>query len=418
MSPLIPQDPDALKRHLAREVAALRETARHGAGVRLEDVPAPAGAAPADAAGERCACGSRGPGHGCCGEGDGSDPWACVGATLPAIPLSAALFAPVRDEEGRTVDFTVEAGNHVRAAQWLEAPDRQVGRRLLEVQPGAAVGGLVGALDSVLESGRALKGYALDYTEQHSDGLHRTKLLYDASSCGGKVLATWRAAHNRGELLSLDAQYIASMGWGTWDLLSGEVTWSEGLSSIFRTDPARPAALAELCDMVLPEDVARFAKFLLALVDGEEPPGTEIRFSVLGEIRTLHLVGHPVIATDGLPWSVHVIARDLTSQVRSRQRLAATRSGGSPPPCARRCCRRSPPSWPRRACAWRPPTCRRRRRPPWAGTGTSAGCCRTAGSCSPSATPAATGWLPWPGWRSSGMPSRVSRTPPEPMRAS
>ncbi|MFB8394762.1 PP2C family protein-serine/threonine phosphatase [Streptomyces yangpuensis] len=325
MTPLIPQDPDTLKQHLAREVRALRETARHGAGVRLEEGSAPPGAAPADEAGERCACGTRATGHGCRGEGDGPDPWACVRATLPAIPLSAALFAPLRDEDGVTVDFTVEAGNHVRAAEWLESPDRQVGRRLLEVQPGAAVGGLVGALDSVLDTGRALKGYALDYTEQRGDGLHRTKLLYDASSCGGKVLATWRAAHDRRELLSLDAQYIASMGWGTWDLLSGEVVWSEGLSSIFRTDPARPPALAELCDMVLLEDVARFAKFLLALVDGEEPSGTEIRFGVLGEIRTLHLVGHPVIATDGLPWSVHVIARDLTSQVRSRQRLAATR---------------------------------------------------------------------------------------------
>ncbi|WP_259656376.1 hypothetical protein [Streptomyces sp. gCLA4] len=251
MTPLIPQDPDTLKRHLAREVRALRETARHGAGVRLEEGSAPPGAAPADEAGERCACGTRATGHGCRGEGDGPDPWACVRATLPAIPLSAALFAPLRDEDGVTVDFTVEAGNHVRAAEWLESPDRQVGRRLLEVQPGAAVGGLVGALGSVLDTGRALKGYALDYTEQRGDGLHRTKLLYDASSCGGKVLATWRAAHDRRELLSLDAQYIASMGWGTWDLLSGEVVWSEGLSSIFRTDPARPPALAELCDMVL-----------------------------------------------------------------------------------------------------------------------------------------------------------------------
>ncbi|MGR4880885.1 PP2C family protein-serine/threonine phosphatase [Streptomyces sp. LARHCF249] len=325
MSPLIPQDPDTLKQHLAREVRALREAARHGAGVRLDERPAPDGAPSADSGEELCPCGTAGPGHGCGDVVEGHDPWECVCATLPAIPLSAALFTPVRDETGRTVDFTVQAGNHVRAAEWLEAPDRQIGRRLLEVQPGAAVGGLVRALDSVLDTGRALKAYALDYTEQRSDGLHRTKLLYDASSCGDKVLATWRAAHNRMELLSLDAQYIASMGWGTWDLLSGEVAWSEGLSSIFRNDPSRPLTLAELCDMVLLDDVPRFGKFLLALVDGEEPSGTEIRFSVLGEVRTLHLVGHPVIAIDGLPWSVHVIARDLTSQVRSRQRLAATR---------------------------------------------------------------------------------------------
>ncbi|GHI83316.1 SpoIIE family protein phosphatase [Streptomyces xanthophaeus] len=69
----------------------------------------------------------------------------------------------------------------------------------------------------------------------------------------------------------------------------------------------------------------QFAKLLTHLLDGEEPPGAEVRFGVPGDVRTLHLVGRPVVATDGLVWSVHLIARDLTAQVRSRQRLAATR---------------------------------------------------------------------------------------------
>ncbi|MEV7442575.1 PP2C family protein-serine/threonine phosphatase [Streptomyces sp. NPDC091204] len=165
----------------------------------------------------------------------------------------------------------------------------------------------------------------MDYTERRGDGLHRTQLLYEAASCGDNVLATWRPTHDRAELLSRDAQYIASMGWGTWDLLSGDTTWSEGLCWLFRTDATRPLSLPELCDAVLLEDVPRFGKLLTGLLDGEEPPGVEVRFSVFGEIRTLHLVGRPVLSTDGLVWSVHLIARGLTTQVRSRQRLAATR---------------------------------------------------------------------------------------------
>lgn len=316
--PFTPQDPQTLKQLIAREVESLRLAASRHAGVRTDEEAPPGGPA--------CPCGGgEGQGHGCGDAGDEHDPWACVCATLPAIPVSAALLVPVRDDAGRTVDFTVRAGNHVRAAEWLEAPDRTVGRRLLEVQPGAAAGGLLDALSEVLDTGRALRAYAVDYTEQRLDGLHRTALLYDAASCGDNVLATWRPARNRTELLSLDAQYIASMGWGTWDLLSGRVTWSEGLATIFRAENGRPFSLAELCDAVLLEDVWRFGKLLTRLLDGEEPPGAEIRFSVVGEVRTLHLVGHPVIARDGLPWAVHLIARDLTAQVRSRQRLAATR---------------------------------------------------------------------------------------------
>ncbi|MGW7029239.1 PP2C family protein-serine/threonine phosphatase [Streptomyces xanthophaeus] len=328
MTPVIPQDPDTLKQVVAREVAALRTAARRDAGVRLDDRPAsadPPRPTPGEAA-PRCPCGAGdGPGHACGDPGAGHDPWACVCATLPAIPVSAALLVPVRDGKGRAVDFTVRAGNHVRSVDWLDAPDRQIGHRLLDVQPGAAAGGLIDALAGVLDTGHALQSYAVDYTEQRSDGLHRARLLYEAASCGDQVLATWRPARNRTEMLSLDAQYIASMGWGTWDLLSGETTWSEGLHAIFRTEQGRPLSLADLCDAVLLDDVPGFARTLTALLDGEEPPGSDIRFSVLGEIRTLHLVGHPVIARDGFPWALHLIVRDLTAQVRSRQRLAATR---------------------------------------------------------------------------------------------
>lgn len=324
MTPVVPQDPAALKLLIAREVAALRAAARRDAGVRQDDAPRVEGSPTG------CPCGGgEGASHSCSPEGsDGPcdhDPWGCVCAALPAVPVSAALLAPVRDEDGRLVDFTVRAGNHVRSAQWLDAPDAQVGRRLVEVQPGAVAGGLVDALGAVLDTGRAVHSYAVDYTEQRRDGLHRTKLLYDAASCGDKVLATWRPALNRTEMMSLDAQYIASMGWGTWDLLSGTVVWSEGLASIFRTDPARPLSLIDLCDAVLAQDVPRFANVMTALLDGEEPPGADVRFTVLGEVRTLRLVGHPVTATDGLPWLLRLIVRDLTSQVRSRQRLAATR---------------------------------------------------------------------------------------------
>ncbi|MFF4011347.1 hypothetical protein [Streptomyces sp. NPDC001717] len=226
MTPLIPQDCDSLKQLVRREVTALRTAARRDAGVRLDD-----GAETGPQGDERapvCACGGpEGHGHACADGAEGEqDHWGCVCATLPAIPVSAALLEPVRDGDGTTVDFTVKAGNHVRSALWLDAPNRQIGRRILEVQPGAAAGGLIGAPAGVLGTGRPLQAQAVDYTEQRSDGLHRTQLLYDAASCGDKVLVTWRPARNRTELLSLDAQYIASMGWGTWDLLSGSTIWS------------------------------------------------------------------------------------------------------------------------------------------------------------------------------------------------
>ncbi|MET9962196.1 PP2C family protein-serine/threonine phosphatase [Streptomyces sp. NPDC006326] len=327
MSPAVPDDPEGLKLLIAREVAALRAAAGRSAGVRHED-PAPAAPPPAtgEPAPQACPCGgSQERGHSCGDAAEGHDPWGCVCATLPAIPVSAALLAPVEDDNGRTVDFVVRAGNHVRSAEWLDAPDRQVGQRLLAARPGAEAGGLLAALTGVLRTGRALKGHPVDYTEWRTGRLHRTTLLYDAASCDGQVLATWRPAHAHTELMSLEAQYIASMGWAHFDLLSGACTWSDGLGAIFRTGPEGRMTLTDLCDAVLVEDVGRFGRLLRELFDGEEPPGTDIRFSIHGDVRTLHVVGRPVIDTHGLPWALYLIARDLTPQVRSRQRLAASR---------------------------------------------------------------------------------------------
>ncbi|MDA5282683.1 PP2C family protein-serine/threonine phosphatase [Streptomyces sp. Isolate_45] len=323
MGPAVPQDPEGLKQLIAGEVGALRAAAARRAGVRRE-APAPDAGEPA--ADEACPCGAGGDrGHGCGDAARGHDPWACVCATLPAIPVSAALLAPVTDDRGRTVDFRIRAGNHVRSSEWLDAPDRHVGERLLDVRPGADGAGLLDALREVLRTGRALKAHPVDYTERRPDGLHRTKLLYDAASCNGHVLATWRPAQQLAELMSLEAQRIAGMGWAHFDLLSGTATWSDGLAAIFRTEPGRPMTLMELCDTVPAEDVPTFGRLLRALFDGEEPPGQDIRFQAHGDIRTLHVLGRPVTDDDAVPWALHLITRDLTAQVRYRDRLARTR---------------------------------------------------------------------------------------------
>ncbi|MEU3725056.1 SpoIIE family protein phosphatase, partial [Streptomyces sp. NPDC031705] len=222
-------------------------------------------------------------------------------------------------------DYVGRAGNPDGSPQGLHPPAPPGAQRLLAARPGAEAGGLLAALTGVLSTGHPLRAHPVDYTEWRAGRLHRTTLLYDAASCGGQVLATWRPAHVHTELMSLEAQYIASMGWAHFDLLAGTTTWSDGLCAIFRTGPDGRMTLTDLCDAVLAEDVTRFGLLLRELFDGEEPSGTDIRFNVHGDVRTLHVVGRPVIDTHGLPWAFYLIARDLTPQVRSRERLAASR---------------------------------------------------------------------------------------------
>ncbi|MEV8308801.1 PP2C family protein-serine/threonine phosphatase [Streptomyces flavidovirens] len=334
--PDLPHDVEGLKSLIEREVAALRADVRRKAEARLPLATAISHASPMSSqsletftsgraepaddlpAGQR-ETGGDGPDGAA-----GHDPWACLCSSMAAIPVSAALLTPVQDETGEITDFVIRAGNHVRSSEWLEPPDTQVGQRFLEARPGAATSGLLAALTSVFKSGRALNGLTVDYTEERHGRLHRAPLLYYAASCGDHLLTTWLPARSQAESLTLDAQHIASLGWGHWDLLSGAVNWSEGLHRIFRTDPGMPWSLTELCDAVLPGEVPALAELITAVLAGEEPSWTRIRFRVFGEVRTLDLLGRPVAGTDGRPWAVHLVARDLTPQMRSRRRLAET----------------------------------------------------------------------------------------------
>ncbi|GGU38650.1 PP2C family protein-serine/threonine phosphatase [Streptomyces lavendofoliae] len=325
-------DVASLKAYIEREIATLRAEVRRRAETAGVAKPSPgrstgevgkASPEAGDARTGQCRCrqGFWSP-HTRWDAGGQHDPWTCLCATLPAIPVSAALLSPVRDDSGGITDFVIRAGNHIRSAEWLVPPDQQVGQRFFaEARPGAAAGGLLAALKDVLADGLALNGMVVDYTEERYGRLRRVQLVHYASSCGDQVLTTWRPVRSQAELLTIDAQHLASMGWGRWDLLSGSVTWSEGLQRIFRTDPALPWSLLELCDALVTEDVGPFGEFIVSVLAGEEPAWTRIRFLVLGEVRTVDLLGRPVAGTDGRPWALQIVARDLTPQMRSRRRL-------------------------------------------------------------------------------------------------
>ncbi|GAA3895840.1 hypothetical protein GCM10022244_02260 [Streptomyces gulbargensis] len=324
MSFPLPDSVEELKDLIGREVASLRASVRRTAEQPSTPPPGEEVTTPVQTFAVPAATPSRDGRPAClCSTHDKGASGTC--SALGAIPASAVLLEPVYDETTRGVrDFLIVAGNRIRSAEWLEAPDQQVGQRFLEARPGAANSGLLPALADLVTRGGTMEGRVVDYTEQRLGRLHRAPLLYSAALCGEQVLLTWRPVQSQTELLTIDAQYLASMGWGHWDLLSGKVTWSEGLCRIFHADVRMPWSLEQLCDALLPDDLTALAEFLTSVLAGEEPAWTRIRFVVLGEVRTLDLLGRPVTGTDGRPWAVNLVARDLTPQIRSRRRLAET----------------------------------------------------------------------------------------------
>ncbi|WP_328908329.1 SpoIIE family protein phosphatase [Streptomyces sp. NBC_00234] len=120
---------------------------------------------------------------------------------------------------------------------------------------------------------------------------------------------------------------LSRVGSAEWNLLTDEVSWSEELYEIFgRTPESGPLSLDELPSALLPEDQPLLTSMVTAcLVDGKPIDG---EFRILrnnGHMRTLHMMGEPVLDADGCTASMWAVLRDVSELRRSQRVVGRTR---------------------------------------------------------------------------------------------
>lgn len=124
----------------------------------------------------------------------------------------------------------------------------------------------------------------------------------------------------RGSLLS-------RVGSAEWNLLTDEASWSAELFEILGRDPAAPPlTLDELPSLVLDEDRPKLTAMVTdCLIDAKPIDG---EFRILrpdGEVRTVHMMGEPVLDTDGSTASMWAVLRDVSELRRSQRTVSETR---------------------------------------------------------------------------------------------
>ncbi|NUS29644.1 MAG: SpoIIE family protein phosphatase [Streptomyces sp.] len=127
-------------------------------------------------------------------------------------------------------------------------------------------------------------------------------------------------APRRGSLLS-------RVGSAEWNLLTDEASWSGELYQILGRDPAAPPlTLDELPAVVLDEDRPKLTSMVTdCLVDAKPIDG---EFRVLrpdGAVRTVHMMGEPVLDTDGSTASMWAVLRDVSELRRSQSAVSESR---------------------------------------------------------------------------------------------
>ncbi|MEU7256905.1 SpoIIE family protein phosphatase [Streptomyces rimosus] len=120
---------------------------------------------------------------------------------------------------------------------------------------------------------------------------------------------------------------LSRVGSAEWNLLTDGVSWSDELFGIFGRDPAEgPLTLDELPSLVFAEDQQLLTTMVTdCLVDGRPIDG-EFRIVRADQcVRTVHMVGEPVLDADGSTACMWAVLRDVSELRRSQRAVRETR---------------------------------------------------------------------------------------------
>ncbi|GGP46410.1 PP2C family protein-serine/threonine phosphatase [Streptomyces abikoensis] len=118
------------------------------------------------------------------------------------------------------------------------------------------------------------------------------------------------------------------VGSAEWNLLTDEVAWTDELFALFGRRPEDGAlTLDELPSTLLEEDTGLLTTMVTdCLVDGKPIDG---EFRIVrgddGAVRTVHMMGEPVLDADGCTSSMWAVLRDVSDLRRFRREVHETR---------------------------------------------------------------------------------------------
>ncbi|AQS71142.1 PP2C family protein-serine/threonine phosphatase [Streptomyces pactum] len=120
---------------------------------------------------------------------------------------------------------------------------------------------------------------------------------------------------------------LSRVGSAEWNLLTDEAHWSGELFRILGRDPASaPLSLDELPSVVLAEDRPKLTAMVTDCLVDARPIDGEFRVVRPDDtVRTVHMMGEPVLDADGSTASMWAVLRDVSELRRSERVVSETR---------------------------------------------------------------------------------------------
>ncbi|GAA2235524.1 PP2C family protein-serine/threonine phosphatase [Streptomyces indiaensis] len=120
---------------------------------------------------------------------------------------------------------------------------------------------------------------------------------------------------------------LSRVGSAEWNLQTDQASWSGELYQILGRDPAAPPlTLDELPSLVVEEDRPKLTAMVTNCLVDARPIDGEFRIARRSDdVRTLHMMGEPVLDADGSTASMWAVLRDVSELRRSQRVVSETR---------------------------------------------------------------------------------------------
>jgi serine phosphatase RsbU (regulator of sigma subunit) len=134
--------------------------------------------------------------------------------------------------------------------------------------------------------------------------------------CGG--LLVWWQRLDEAQRRMEQTELLGNLGWGEYDLITGQVSWSPGMYRIFERDPAAgPLTRAEQAELIVAED-QQLREAAWQLLDTGMVSDLTIRVQVGGGVKHLRLLANTAVDAEGSPVKIYGVVQDVTSRENSR----------------------------------------------------------------------------------------------------
>jgi serine phosphatase RsbU (regulator of sigma subunit)/PAS domain-containing protein len=249
--------------------------------------------------------------------------WAAVvQQVLDTVPGKHTAIMPIRDDAGVIVDYQLAAVSPTVVDLAGRSGAHLIGRRISETYPNIVGGPVWQAWAEALACGEPRTVGPIPY--RHEEHSSERLLTVRIQPVGPALLNTWVREDDEARLAERIAQTerLGHLGWGEWDLVTDETTWSDGLYHIYERDPADgPMPRAESEALAMPEDEAARRHAAEAFGRGETVD-VITRARINDDIKYLRAVVDAVRDTDGRPVRIYGIIQDVTARENSRRKLA------------------------------------------------------------------------------------------------